>query len=151
MKYIKYFESLEFTSSDIKELEDFCNDYLAYLIDDGFDVRIRHGSNNSRVRIEFYKGKPFDPTPFDWDDVKDIYIPFFHMLSEEYKISLTTGYHRLGEMEWVNNASVIFNYIMPGKNLWDSGSALFTKDNILNNDLSGYAENIGTITVYLEK
>ena len=87
MRYLKSFnEGTSFLPEDLNELQYFCETYLAYLIDEGFGIRVRHGSRKDRVRIEFYKGEIHFPIAFSWDDVKDHIIPFLHMLIREYSI-----------------------------------------------------------------
>ena len=76
MKYIRLFEQFE------EDLEDFCNNSLAYLLDDGFDLFI--------VDRAIYLSKPVltdnrdygdDNKAFKWDYVKDDFIPFIELLS----------------------------------------------------------------------
>ena len=79
MKYlIKFFES--FGNSEIKEeLQKFCNENLAYLLDEGFEVRIIWTPNCDAWRIKFNKIKADLPhlrnveraSSFYWRDIKD--------------------------------------------------------------------------------
>jgi len=56
MRYLRSFnEGTIFFPKDLNDLQYFCETYLAYLIDEGFGIRVRHGSRKSRARIEFYK------------------------------------------------------------------------------------------------
>lgn len=94
MKYlIKFFES--FGNSEIKEeLQKFCNENLAYLLDEGFEVRIIWTPNCDAWRIKFNKIKADLPhlrnveraSSFYWRDIKDEFIPFFEMLDIKYEV-----------------------------------------------------------------
>lgn len=112
MKHIKPFN--ESKENLQQELKDFCNNSLAYLIDDGYDVkftsrdkvysrgvkisdkqhitvslglRVANGSNNNGYFKLFY-----------WNDVKDRYIPFIQMLVRRYEL-----------LPYNSNAHVYFN------------------------------------------
>ena len=87
MKHLKKFnESLE--PNDVEELKDFCENCLAYLLDDGYNVSV-----TSRDQVK-YPDKPYiivslgllEPRKFYWNDVKDYYIPFLQMLQRRYEL-----------------------------------------------------------------
>ena len=94
-KFLGFNESM-FNSDD---LQDFCDTYLAYLLDDGFKVvidnkpedlftiRLTQSSDNGNWLERYFK---YD-NPFIWDSIKDHYVPFLHMLSRNYKISDFAG------------------------------------------------------------
>lgn len=94
MKYLrKFFES--FGNSEIKEeLQNFCNENLAYLLDEGFEVRVIWTPNCDAWRIKFSKiGERYPDLrkverskSFYWRDIKDDFIPFFEMLDTKYEI-----------------------------------------------------------------
>lgn len=161
MLYLRKFnENVEWSKLDLQELEDFCETYLAYLLDDEFGVRVRHGSNKYRARIEFYKEDPHLPIPFEWDDIKDYFIPFYQMLSKDYEISITPNRELVsdtptnGDYE-VRNCAVKFDYRMPGRQLWETESRWFTEEEIVNDKI--YDKNtllgshIGVISIYLNR
>jgi hypothetical protein len=90
MKHLKRFNE----SLTQEELQDFCESSLAYVIDEGFTVKI-YGRELSEDRRRGYipygqfniwlhkdNAKEF----FKWDDVKDYYIPFLQLLSNRYEI-----------------------------------------------------------------
>ena len=82
MKYIKLFEDL-FKDN----LQDFCDNYLAYLKDEGFNVYINssgwtHGQGEITILHRNEDGFTLDE--FSWDEVKDHIIPFLQMLYKEY-------------------------------------------------------------------
>ncbi len=166
MLYLRKFnENVEWSKLDLQELEDFCETYLAYLLDDGFGVRVtrlstvnRHGSNKYRARIEFYKEDPHLPIPFEWDDIKDYFIPFYQMLSKDYDISITPNRELVSDTYGgyvVRNCAVKFDYRMPGRQLWETESRWFTEEEIVNDKI--YDKNtllgshIGVISIYLNR
>ena len=90
MKHLKMFkESLNDGERD--ELIDFCETSLAYLMDEGFEVscddnqyinlylpgKSSFRSNPNAIRIK---------DPFDWNDIKDHFIPFLQLLSKRYEL-----------------------------------------------------------------
>jgi hypothetical protein len=95
MKYLKkYNESVD---NRVSELQEFCNSNLAYLIDDGFQVNCDYNNFTSKdeIYIKFNKvattssnidSEIFKSILFNWDDVKDDYIPFYEVLSNKYDI-----------------------------------------------------------------
>jgi len=74
MKYLKKFNE----SSVADELKEFCEEYLAYLIDDGFSIN----TTDRALTI-------FNNEFFKYSDIKDHFIPFINILSENYKIAST--------------------------------------------------------------
>jgi len=155
MKHLKSFNESSFLSEDLNELQSFCETYLAYLIDEGFGVRVRHGSCKDRARIEFYKEEVHFPVPFNWNDVKDHYIPFYQMLSKEYEIStmsdrsLASGTPTNGDYE-VRTCSVKFEYRKPGKHLWETEAKWFTEHEIINDEVGDLGSYIGVISIFLD-
>jgi hypothetical protein len=91
MKHLKKFnEALSesnFTNFKI-ELEKFCNDNLAYLIDIGFKVNLDwmqgNGSNKGYIRLRIGKDKSGKERQFFWNEVMTDFIPFFELLDEKY-------------------------------------------------------------------
>ncbi len=99
MKYLRgIFESIgpEF----MEELKDFCESNLVYLIDEGFTLEFSDNTESSyrkefggiTVRLSKYSigrnnliGDYKHFSYFNWDDIKDYYIPFLERLSREYK------------------------------------------------------------------
>lgn len=91
MKYLKRI----FESVDMKELKDFCESYLSYLIDDGFVVLI---DSHNILNIDFIvvnivkKTRVGDGemiTEFKWLEIKDYIVPFITMLNKYYKLNTT--------------------------------------------------------------
>lgn len=102
MKHLFYFnESKEPEQSKI--LNNFCLNYLAYLLDDGFKINVvtRHYNpsdpssynstlSDSEYRISIknsYASFGTRNKKFTWDSVKDEVVPFLEILNEKYKIN----------------------------------------------------------------
>ena len=89
MKYLKkIFENDLYNQVDEAELQDFCETYLAYLLDDtSFKIEVIDTENWDSYII--WLGKILVDRriqPFSWDEIKDYYIPFVTMLSREYDL-----------------------------------------------------------------
>ena len=97
MKYIKLFEAFDRLSRDQKaELQDYCETNLAYLIDEGFRIRIgqnlvMNSEDHNKISIQITKKDSADTSDIDredflWKDVKDQLIPFVLRLEKIYDI-----------------------------------------------------------------
>ena len=94
MKYLKkFFESFG-DKNIIEELQNFCNENLAYLLDEGYQVRVIWTPNCNAWRLVFEKVKREAAhlrdseriNSFYWREVKDDFLPFFEMLDSNYEI-----------------------------------------------------------------
>ena len=157
MRHLKSFNESSFLPKDLSELQYFCENYLAYLLDEGFGIRVRHGSREDRARIEFYKDDVHFPAPFNWNDVKDHYIPFYQMLSKEYEISTTSVHepnfyssNRPKSGDEVRTCSVKFEYRRPGKQLWETDAKWFTEEEIINDEVGDLGSYVGVISIFLD-
>jgi len=99
MRTIKLFE--DFSQDFVKELKDFCEMYLAYLTDEGFEVKITDEKgvydldtyvlDIEKVSahanyIDGVHGTRYIDNSFKWGEVVDHFIPFYQMLSREYNL-----------------------------------------------------------------
>jgi hypothetical protein len=86
MKHLKMFnESLN--DGETKELIDFCETSLAYLMDEGFDISCdldKYLQLSLPGKSDTGYGTAKDP--FDWNDIKDHFIPFLQLLSRRYEL-----------------------------------------------------------------
>jgi len=93
MRYLKSFnESVDSFSDD---LQDFCNQYLAYLLDEGFTVTLDNKFQDFyTIRLSLgrvnYNWVEAD-SEFLWDSVKDHYVPFLQMLARTYDLKQFAG------------------------------------------------------------
>lgn len=113
MRYLKrIFESDLYNQVDDVELRDFCETYLAYLLDDtSFKIEVIDTEKWDSYII--WLGKTLNPRiqPFKWDEIKDYYIPFATMLYREYDLNDKDLDQR--------SSSIIINFV--------SGNQLFVK------------------------
>jgi hypothetical protein len=83
MKHLRRFnESLK------EELQDFCETYLAYLIDEGFKVRISKFEGDDYHQIMIGCG---DEKNRLWSEMKDHVLPFLHFLFKDYELYWDNG------------------------------------------------------------
>lgn len=96
MRYLKKFESKWWEKKvDKDELKSLAESYLAYLMDEGFQVGInldRHEDDTS-VDLHLFKHAGLfsevddERDLFYWNDIKDHFIPFITMFMREYTFS----------------------------------------------------------------
>ena len=84
MRYLKKFNE----AIEPDEIKDFCEMYLAYLLDDGYALAF---NESGRVtRIDFLKPKTdvehISVDWMNWDEIKDSFIPFLKVLDKQYDI-----------------------------------------------------------------
>ena len=76
-----------------EELQDFCDTYLAYLLDEGYSIEASEIGFGEYVLVLRNENRPTNvpiDSPellFTWEEVKDQFIPFLHMLSKQYTIT----------------------------------------------------------------
>ena len=116
MKYLERYsvihslleQSSNLSEDDFTELKEFCDNSLAYLLDDGYEIkltrdRIQTGYNyyedGYMVVTLHFPGDNYNTNDsyattkeFHWNDVKDYYIPFIQLLSNRYEILIQTPY-----------------------------------------------------------
>jgi hypothetical protein len=86
---MKYLKGIFEAAGEKVELQDFCEMYLAYLIDDGFEVEVERtfGFKDTLTIVI----KPEKGTTTSWNGIKDKLIPFFSMLVKNYNIGADRG------------------------------------------------------------
>lgn len=89
MKHLKRFNE---EVKDINELQSFCDDYLAYLYDTGFNAIVTDSGSVYNMCIHRVskrrESNPFlvhSSDTFSWDQVKDYLIPFLSVYIDRYK------------------------------------------------------------------
>jgi hypothetical protein len=83
MKYIK--KIFESESLNVDELKDVFEAYFSFLLDDGFIIKVsteRGSLPENHAIISLTKGG----VEFEWDEVKDSFIPFIKYINKEYNI-----------------------------------------------------------------
>jgi hypothetical protein len=99
MRWIKLFEDYVMRNKDIDlkdELESFCKDNLAYLLDKGFVFKLhveRTYGFDSDYSLEFLLYKPVNSRSelFEYSDIKYDLIPFLILLNNKYDIEKYYG------------------------------------------------------------
>ena len=96
-----------------EELRDFCETYLAYLLDEGFELKIYGGSqltsnnnviNQNPFQISLVKQ---DQSIFSWQDIINHFLPFLKLLKDSYNLeridpSSIVPYHRKADIKFVD-------------------------------------------------
>lgn len=88
MKHLKRFNE-RLQPDEVDELKDFCETSLAYLVDEGFDIscdldKYLQLSLPGKSPFLFRYGSAKDP--FNWNDIKEHFIPFLQLLSRRYEL-----------------------------------------------------------------
>lgn len=85
MKYLKKFnESKQPTVVDVNDVQTIGDQCFAYLYDDGYKLSVWDDDDYELIKIEFAKNNNDGLEDFNWDDVKDYFIPFFNLLKDKY-------------------------------------------------------------------
>ena len=85
MKYLKRFNESK------KSIKDFCDEYLAYLIDEGFEC-VYYDTINDQERDNKIIDIKNTNSGFFWKDVKNDILPFLEVCSEKYDINCIKVY-----------------------------------------------------------
>jgi hypothetical protein len=96
VKHLRKFN--EGKEPDKSEISDLSKDYLAYLLDDDYTCHVETGYEWShttekitsklvtKIILLKYKNNSSKTEKFLWDNVKDHFISFIHLLSKDYNI-----------------------------------------------------------------
>jgi hypothetical protein len=99
MKHIKKFNEAV-TVDKLQEVKDFCEGYLVYLLDEGFEVNVFDALFNRNYARRMGRNLPntidsnipseclirISGKVFKWNEVKDTMLPFLQMLDRTYTI-----------------------------------------------------------------
>jgi hypothetical protein len=130
MKYLKKFEADSWSSMVDKKITkedvlEFANNYLAYLIDDGFETGInierdwitKH--NTDVIDLHIFKANGFIHewiNNFSWITIKNHFIPFFIMFNREYSYATLKFYSYYGDdVMTFRPGSILLNNILEDK------------------------------------
>lgn len=69
-----------------EEIKDFCDTHLAYLTDENFRIVYEEFYGGHMTTITLRLDWIETTSAFSWEEVKDSFIPFLHMLSKEYPL-----------------------------------------------------------------
>ncbi len=92
MKHLRKFnEDIISWNKDREELEKFCDENLAYLKDDRFDIKVRiprvRSSDSYHLEISISRDPHCESSTFKWDDIKYDFISFLHELIRKYNLN----------------------------------------------------------------
>ena len=117
MKHLKRFNE---SNSYEEELKDFCEGYLAYLLDDG-DYELFTYTYAEHTQYQFFKILfcEKDRSYIEWDNIKDNFIPFLSMLDRSYNISKGKMYDEkvieIDNQEYILSDVIQDNIYQPSK------------------------------------
>ena len=98
MKYLKKFETIDFNDifslngarAKKEELKDFCETYLAYLMDDSIkELKIGRPQLLQTKKYVCYNVEIYFNKSVHWDQIKDHFLPFLQMVQKEYSFRET--------------------------------------------------------------
>jgi hypothetical protein len=114
MKYMKRFNETV-TEDFLLDLKDFCESHLAYLLDEGFIVKIDEPDEYNQSITIFLEKKGSKEVvtgsgvlvsiPFNWDEIKDNFISFIIALSKEYRMCLNHAELQKGKCISINTTN----------------------------------------------
>lgn len=136
MKYLRIFEGAGET--ECAKLKDFCEMYLAYLIDDGFGVNV----TKERPFIKSMAIRINPPRSISWNQIKDSFIPFLNMLLKDYNIGIYPTQGRSFHKSWLDS-TVSFSIIKSSK---DSNDQNIDISKLLNDEIKNI-DRIYMITI----
>ena len=101
LKYIKLFENLvlEELEEEVKKLSE---GSLSFLFDKGFDAYITNVESNILIELSKYDKideDTVDRLQYNWDEIKEEFIPFIEILNEKYSIQEIMFYED-AENDW---------------------------------------------------
>ena len=155
MKYIRKFNEKCIYKTPFKDVIQFCKDCLAFMIDEGFDVKVESSKIDKGYKVLILIGKNFTTQwwgawttneKFNYSDIKDDFIPFLEELVRVYEIEtdfptldyytklksnnyLRPDFSEVCKVEFINNGKVIKAY--PIKDIIDEGTkSILHKDRV---------------------
>ena len=132
-------EQINESLSQTEEIKDFCDTHLAYLTDDNFSINYAEHSGGNVTELTI---KTLSVTQiFTWDEVKDHFIPFLHMLSKEYKLF---NFH-FEDYDCKNNEFICFQTFMGSKHYYSYDDVI--SDNI---DTDQFTKRCGLYSIKLK-
>lgn len=89
MKYLKVFENFDYDNLE-EEVKDLAEQSLAYLLDDGWEIKTNlYNSNWGKDKVLYLSIEPPHDGDFyerSWNEIEDRIIPFFQLLERRYKL-----------------------------------------------------------------
>ena len=105
MKHLRKFNE-GLSSNEFNELKEFCENCLAYLLDEGFELELvdRNGRESNDPSfdedaeyfwIDLYGPiNDEDTISYSWDQIKDCYIPFLKLVQKRYTLTDSSDWYK---------------------------------------------------------
>ena len=115
MSYLKTFETFHYSNLHrpnlikikVDELKDFCETYLAYLMDDAIkELKVGKPQLLQTEKYVCYNVEIYFQDNIHWDQIKDHFLPFLQMVQKEYNFRETTK-GEICQIAWRANDSLI--------------------------------------------
>jgi hypothetical protein len=108
MKYLKIYEAFDVFKDKLDELQDFCDTYLAYMTDKGVVLTVTPNSRLSST-IFVLSVRSVESRDFEWNDIKDHFIPFLEVLTNKIgRGNIMTNSDLNHEFKFTNNRGVFY-------------------------------------------
>ena len=143
MKYIKKYSSL-IVESVKDDLKDFCETSLVYLLDEGFEIDCEE-SRFGIIDIFLSLNKQFD-----WNDIKDYFIPFIQLLSRRYVLEEFSTYSADTTSSIITQNENCYVCFQCQGNGWTEYLEYTTLDQVINDNLPKRIHNISVIKVQVK-
>lgn len=99
--------------SDEEKIQELIDQYLAFLSDDGFDIKLIDEDQDGFYAMIIYITLP--KNNFKWDDIMDYIIPFLHILSNDYNFTILTNSQNkknvIKQDDIINNEEKVYDNI----------------------------------------
>jgi len=103
MKHLKRFNE----NINEYDLKDYCETHLAYLMDEGLEVKIDNDRTDLFVTLYLYQSNGYGRT---WSEIKDQIMPFLHRFNNVYEINSLEDDSDKFIIVQVSNRNFVGNY-----------------------------------------
>jgi hypothetical protein len=100
MRYLKEYNSTDLGLAGKQELQEFCKTYLAYLLDDDWNIYVSYfkGDGFYQIMIKTPPESDLYSQNRNWSEIKDTFFPFYHMLLRDYELVVEYDEAAIGYM-----------------------------------------------------
>jgi hypothetical protein len=108
MKHLKIYEAFDVFKDKLDELQDFCDTYLAYMTDKGVVLTVTPNTRLSST-IFVLSIRSVESTDFEWNDIKDYFIPFLEVLTKKIgRGNFMTNSDKNHEFKFTNSLGILY-------------------------------------------
>ncbi len=86
MKHLKRLNESYLSTHKMIILDDLIYEYLSYLKDAGYSIKLKDGSFSKTLILVSFKNTQFNTEAFHWEDIKYDLIPFLEVLPKHFDI-----------------------------------------------------------------